>query len=159
MNYTKTPYWSIKTPEQYVRYLVNVNKGTDSPVLKNKLIEYAHTLGVSVDPKMTKNEIFEAIIEKSKSESETSKKIAEKFKLGISSLAYQRKFGITNDEVKRMARLGYISKTGEERFRAFNKDCYAPLYNIWEYFELTVDEVKMWLTENPKGTRKPKQIK
>ena len=66
MNYTKTPYWSIKTPEQYVRYLVNVNKGTDSPVLKNKLIEYAHTLDVSVDPKMTKNEIFEAIIEKKK---------------------------------------------------------------------------------------------
>lgn len=144
----------FKTLEEYVRYQVNCNKGSESPVMKSELVDFAISHGVEADIKhMTKDDIFIALKDKV-----TMEEIISKFHLGVKSYLFQQKFDITHEEVKRMARLGFIEITGSERFRAYGKDCYADLYNALDYFRLTPEEVKKWLIANPKGTRKAQKV-
>lgn len=73
--------------------------------------------------------------------------------LGVTSQAFQKKFGINNDQVKYMAKKGYITITGSRPFRAWGKEYKAPLYSAFDYFRLTKADVQQWLLDNPRRTR------
>lgn len=140
----------FKTPEEYIRYQILANKGTQNVIDKKQLVHLAEERGIEVQAKMTKEQILQCLEEKiSLAEVETYCG-----HLGVSSYHFQQKFSITHEEVKRMARLGFIHVTGTERFRAYGKYLYADLYSTYEYFALTKEHVEKWLLENPKGTRR-----
>lgn len=144
---------NFKSPEQFIRHEILANKGTDSAIFKDDLILLAQETGIEADKKMTKEEILELLSKKM-----PLKKVAEYCNLGVSSYSFQLKFDISHDEVKRMARLGYIKVTGNHRFRSFGKYRYADTYSVFDYYGLTKEQVKKWLKENPKGTRKAKVV-
>lgn len=141
---------NFKTSEEYIRHQINANRGTQNVIRKSDLAKIARLYDIDVNEnKMTKDDIYLMLRDKI-----SVKTLAnECIHLGVNSFAFQQKFDITHDEVKRMARLGFIEITGSERFRAYGKYRYADLYSVFDYFRLTQDEVKQWLSANPKGTR------
>ncbi len=80
----------------------------------------------------------------------TYKKLAESFEVGVSSQVYQKTFNITHQDVKRLERRGILKKVGEYRFRAFGKYNYAPLYDVYQYAEMTDDDMRNMLKEYPR---------
>lgn len=144
----------FESPEDFIKFQITANMGTNNVIDKIYLAEIARSKGVKVVSKMTKLDIYNALREKIS---------LEEIMLccggiGVSSYSFQLKFDITNDEVKRMARLGYIQVTGSERFRAYGKYRNADTYSVFDYFRLTKEEVHDWLVANPKGTRRKKKL-
>lgn len=143
----------FESPEDFIRFQITANMGKNYVVDKIYLAELARSKGVKVVSKMTKLDIYNALKEKISSE-----EIMLCCGIGVSSYSFQLKFDITNDEVKRMERLGYIQITGSERFRAYGKYRNADTYSVFDYFSLTKEEVHDWLIANPKGTRRNKNL-
>ncbi len=140
----------FKSPEEFIRHEICANRGTENVIHKDALIAVAHSLGVEVDAKkMTKDEIYLQM-----RKSVTIEDIAAHCQhLGVSSLSFQQKFGITHDEVKRMARFGFIKITGAKRVRLYGKYRNVDLYSVFDYFGLSQSDVDEWLLTHPKGTR------
>ena len=77
--------------------------------------------------------------------------------VGVSSLELQKKFGITNNEVKKMEKGGFITVVGTEPFRMYDKNRYANLYSPYDYFK-SEEEIINWLVEHPKGRKSKNEI-
>ena len=122
--------------EEYVKKEVCKNGGTKS--IDSICIEY--------DNKTTKEDLFDLLI----NNGFTYKKLAESFEVGVSSQVYQKTFNITHQDVKRLERRGILKKVGEYRFRAFGKYNYAPLYDVYQYAEMTDDDMRNMLKEYPR---------
>lgn len=58
------------------------------------------------------------------------------FGVGVSSQVYQAAFNITHKDIKRLEKR-YPKKVGEYRFRAFGRYNYAPLYDVYQYAQMT----------------------
>ena len=144
---------NFETPEEFIRHEILSNRGTQNVIDKAGLICLAQEKEIETDKRMTKEEILDLLVEKMPFE-----KIAEHCNLGVSSYSFQLKFGISHDEVKRMARLGYIKVTGNHKVWLFGKCRYADTYSVFDYYRLTKEEIHEWLKANPKGTRKAKVI-
>lgn len=142
-------YEEFKTAEEYLDWLFLGNRGTQSFVQKDDLKRLAESYNLSFKTNATKEELYTLILS-----CVTHKELACKFKAGVSSYEYQHKFNISGDEVKRLARLGFVSITGRQRFRAYGKYQYAPLYDVFEFYSLTPNYVQEILKQNPKGIRK-----
>ena len=65
------------------------------------------------------------------------KQLAEMFGVGVSSQVYQAAFNITHKDIKRLEKNGILKKVGEYRFRAFGRYNYAPLYDVYQYAQMT----------------------
>ncbi len=137
----------FKTAEEYIRYEIISNKGTQNVIDKDKLIQLANSKGIEIKTEMKKGDIYTLLRGKISLEDI----VARCEHLGVSSYSFQIKFEITHQEVKRMARLGIIQITGKERFRANGKYRYADLYSVFDYFRLIREDVHNWLAENQKG--------
>ncbi len=143
----------FKSPEDYIFCMTTSRSQSACAVSKDCLFSYAASCGTELTKRMTKKDIFTALKEKVSLED-----IAYDLGIGVSSKSFQIKFDISHNEVKRMARLGFIQITGTEQFRAYKKWCYADIYSVFDYFRLTKEDVHTWLAENPKGTRKSKKL-
>lgn len=141
----------FQSPEDYILCMLTSRSQSSNAVPKEVLVSYACSQGIEVTRSMTKKDIFIELKEKISLED-----IALDLSIGVSSGSFQMKFGLSHNEVKRMARLGFIQITGKEQFRAYGKYCYADIYSVFDYFRLTKKDVHKWLEENPKGTRKSK---
>ena len=128
---------TCKTPEEMIITLINQNRGTHNFINKGELIKLAIEKGVDASDKMDKKEIAIAIAEK----------------IGYSSYEMQKKFGITNNEVKKMEKGGFITVVGTESFRMYGKTHQANLYSPYDYFKSEEDVIN-WLVEHPKGVRR-----
>lgn len=129
--------------EEYVKKEVCKNGGTQSNALKSDLISLCDSIGTEYDKKMTKEDLFDLLI----NNGFTHKKLAELFGVGVSSQVYQKTFNITHQDIKRLERRGILKKVGEYRFRAFGKYNYAPLYDVYQYAEMTDDDMRKILKE------------
>lgn len=133
------------TPEAFIRAEVLANRGTQNIVDKDALIcMLAHQDSDSSRnySKMSKAELFDLLVESMGSEVYTM------FPVGVSSRCFQMKFGIQHKDVLKMVKRGFISTTGEVRFRQYGRYYYAKTYSPYDYFRLTVEEVHIWLEEN-----------
>lgn len=146
-------YEECKTPYEYIKRLVLQNRGTGSIVKKAELLKLCEDYGIAgIDEKSTKEDMIDVL-----TRTVGINAFAEFYShngLGISSLEYQHKFQISSEEVKRMERLAFIHCVGFKSFRKYGKQLKAPVYNIFEFYSLTPEEVKWFLKVNPKGTRK-----
>lgn len=139
---------TCKTPEEMIITLINQNRGTHNFINKGELIKLAIEKGVDASDKMDKKEIAIAIAEKI-----GYSELANIASIGVSSYEMQKKFGITNNEVKKMEKGGFITVVGTESFRMYGKTHQANLYSPYDYFKSEEDVIN-WLVEHPKGVRR-----
>lgn len=137
------------TPEEMIITLIDQNRGTHNFIDKSRLIELALENGIEdVSDKMYKKDIAIALAEKI-----GYPELAKLASVGVSASQMQKKFGITNAEVKKMAKGGFITVVGTESFRMYGKTCHADLYSPYDYFKSEEDVIN-WLVEHPKGVRR-----
>ena len=130
----------FSSPEEYIRAEVCANRGTKNVIDKDELI---FMLG-NEDPDYptngkTKGELWDRLVEV------LGKDAYDLVPVGVSSFHFQLKFFITNADVKKMAKHGFIAITGAREFRMYGKTCYANTYSPYDYFRLTPEEVHAWL--------------
>ncbi len=146
-NRTYKPEEHYKTPTEYIIAELNKNKGTQNNVMKCELLDKAKELEIEFDEKkIDKSELIDRIIEKIGVEA-----IAECYGVGIGSYHWQQKFGITNADVKKMAKKGFIKITGQERYRAYGKYLWANLYSVFQYYQFSSEEIHRWLNNNKRN--------
>ena len=140
----------FKSPEEFIQREICANRGTQNVIDKDELAALARSFGVEVDTmKLTKEEIYLHM-----RNSVSAEDIVDHCQcLGVSSLSFQQKFGITHEDVKRMARFGFIKITGTKRVWLYGKYRNVDLYSVFDYFRLLQDDVDEWLLTHPKGAR------
>ena len=138
-----------KTPEEIIIGKISENRGTQNFISKFELIKLAEENNIEdITDKTDKKVIAVKIAEKI-----GYPELAVKANVGVSSYELQEKFGITNDDVKKMANKGFITVVGKERFRMYGKTRYANLYSPYDYFK-SQEEINNWITEHPKREKK-----
>lgn len=134
---------NYKTPEELIIGKISENRGTQNFINKSSLIELALENGIDdVSDKTDKRIIATKVAEKI-----GYYELAVKANVGVSSYELQKKFGITNNEIKKMAKGGFITVVGKEQFRLYGKTRYANLYSPYDYFK-SEEEVINWLVEH-----------
>lgn len=144
----------FNSPKDFIKWQVTSNKGKRNAIYKDSLIEIAQSNGIKVSQNMKKSEIYDLICEHISLE-EFVKACGN---LGVHSNSFQQKFNINHQDVKRMARLGFIHITGTEHIRLYGKHCDIDLYSVFDYFRLTKEAVRKWLDKNPKCSRKTNSV-
>lgn len=129
------------SPDAYIVHRISLNMGTESCMDKMQLMKLAEENGCPCDPSMSKEEIAEMLIKRI-----GAKALAKKCNhMGVSGYSFQQKFGITNADVKMLAQVGFLKVTGIERYGTNGRYCYANLYSVFQYFQLTQDKVQKLL--------------
>lgn len=137
------------TVEEFVKKEICKNAGTQSIAFKLQLTTLCDDAGVDYENKMSKSELFDLLIKNGYDH----EKLAEIFGVGVSSQTYQKAFGISHQDVKRLEKHGVLKVVGEYRFRAFGEYRYAPLYSVYQYAKMTDENMQRLLLEYPKGKR------
>ena len=130
----------FETPEEFIFSEIIANRGSNNIVDKAVLVE---VLGWSSDDaqlhRLSKAELFDRIVKKYGDKAYTM------FPIGVSSISFQKKFSITHKEVMKLAKAGFLTVTGERKFRKFGKYLYAKVFSPFEYFRLTQEEIRKYL--------------
>ena len=121
--------------DEYVKSEICKNAGTQSVAFKEQLILLLNSTGIECDEKMKKVEVFELLI----NNGFEYRQLAEMFGVGVSSQVYQA--NITHKDVKRLQKKGTLKKVGRYRFRAFGRYNYAPLYDVYQYAQMTDEDM------------------
>lgn len=119
--------------DEYVKAEICKNAGTQSLAFKEQLVLLCNSAGIECDEKKKKEEVFGQLI----NNGFEYKQLAEMFGVGVSSQVYQATFNITHKDVKRLEKKGILKKVGRYRFRAFGRYNYAPLYDVYQYAQMT----------------------
>ena len=119
--------------DEYVKSEICKNAGTQSLAFKEQLILLLNSTGIECDEKMKKVEVFELLI----NNGFEYRQLAEMFGVGVSSQVYQA----THKDVKRLQKKGILKKVGRYRFRAFGRYNYAPLYDVYQYAQMTDEDM------------------
>lgn len=129
------------SPEEFIRAEVIANRGTKNVMDKEDLLNLLATTPDYSDDfeKKTKAEIYDKLL------AVMGKELYGFIPAGVSSWAFQMKFGITNYDVRKMAKHGLIKVTGKSEFRQYGRYCIADTYSPFDYFRLTTEEVHTWL--------------
>lgn len=136
------PYFDSElTVEEYIKKEICKNAGTQSVAFKDNLIVVCDSLGIAFDEKLKKTELFDLLIENGCG----YEQLAERFGVGVSSQIYQKTFGITHQQVKKLEKRGILKVVGEYRFRAYGQYRYAPLYDIYQYARMTEEEIQEYI--------------
>ena len=123
--------------DEYVKSEICKNAGTQSLAFKEQLVLLCNSAGIECDEKKKKEEMFELLI----NNGFEYKQLAEMFGVGVSSQVYQATFNITHKDVKRLQKKGILKKVGRYRFRAFGRYNYAPLYDVYQYAQMTDEDM------------------
>ena len=131
----------FSTPEEFIRAEILANRGSNNIVDKSKLLEIVswktegETLGT-----LSKAELFDRIVKQYGSDAYTM------FPVGVSSNCFQKKFDISHKDVLKLAKAGILTVTGERKFRKYGKYLYAKTYSAFDYFRLTPEAVREYLS-------------
>lgn len=131
------------TPEEFIRSEILANRGSNNVIDKAELlavVEWKAGEGERLDS-LTKAQLFDRIVEQYGDKAYTM------FPVGVSSICFQLKFGITHKEVLKLAKAGILTVTGERKFRKYGKYLYAKLYSPYDYFRLTTTDIQKHLAE------------
>lgn len=139
------------SPEDIVLKKICSNRGAHNFIMKGELLAIALKNGYTDATLALEKETLAEMV----AEAIGYKKLAEIAHVGVTSYEMQVKFGITNSDLKRMAKAGFVSVTGSELFRLYGETREASLYDPWDYFK-SQEEIDRWLKEHPKRTKKKK---
>lgn len=137
------------TPEAALRTLALQNRGTQNFFQKAQLAELVQQRGLEVPEKASKAELYDLLASACPLE-----ELEELGGMGLPSLNWQTRFDITGPQVRKMARLGLMRRTGTERFRRFGRYLNAPLYSVVDFYRLTKEDV----TRALEGTKCAKSL-
>lgn len=132
------------TPEAYLLHQISVNRDC---LTKEKLMQLAEENLLEASPDAEKRVVAEALLEKM-----GAPWLAEQCEhFGVSAYSFQKKFGITNADVKRLANAGFLEITGSERFKIDGQYKYANLYNVFQFYQLEKLDITECLEEIKHG--------
>lgn len=138
--------------EAFVRRRITANLGSDNVIMKDDLIKLAEERGIKLDKNMTKDQIY---LELRKHVS-IDEILALCECIGVSSRDIQDRFGIDHKSVKKLEKSGFLKVSGKMRFRMYGKNMYAPLYDPFQIFSLSTEEVQAELEKlGKKKTEQP----
>lgn len=125
------------TPETVLRALALQNRGSQNFFQKDKLSELVRSRGLEIPEKPSNAELYDLLATVCPAE-----ELEELGGMGLPSLDWQQRFHITGPQVRRLARLGLMRRTGTERFRRFGRYLNGPLYSVVDFFRLTEEEIQ-----------------
>lgn len=82
------------------------------------------------------------------------RKLAHLKNIGVSSQDYQREFGISHQEVKRLEKFGVLQVVDTYRVRNYGKYLFVPLYDVCQFEDMTTEDMQQFLEKYPKGHKK-----
>lgn len=131
----------FSSPEEFIRSEILANRGSNNIVDKALLLESVCWRADEGDSlrRLSKAELFDKLVD------QYGVKAYTMFPVGVSSVCFQRKFGITHREVLKLAKAGILTATGERKYRKYGKYLYAKTYSAFDYFQLTQESIHNYL--------------
>ena len=124
--------------EEYIKIQIVRNDGIRSLVYRKELIEECASRNIQTKATSTKEQLVELLV----SNGVTYKELANIYKIGVTSKAYQDTFGITHDQVKKLEKKKIIDVVGQYEFRAYGRNLKAPLYDIYQFASIPEEVIK-----------------
>ena len=124
--------------EEYIKIQIVRNDGIRSLVYRKDLIEECASRNIQTKATSTKEQLVELLV----SNGVTYKELANIYKIGVTSKAYQDTFGITHDQVKKLEKKKIIDVVGQYEFRAYGRNLKAPLYDIYQFASIPEEAIK-----------------
>ena len=124
--------------EEYIKIQIVRNDGIKSLVYRKDLIEECASRNIQTKVTSTKEQLVELLV----GNGVTYKELAHKYKIGVTSKAYQDTFGITHDQVKKLEKKKIIDVVGQYEFRAYGRNLTAPLYDIYQFASISEEVIK-----------------
>ena len=124
--------------EEYIKIQIVRNDGIRSLVYRKDLIEECASRNIQTKATSTKEQLVELLV----SNGVTYKELANIYKIGVTSKAYQDTFGITHDHVKKLEKKKIIDVVGQYEFRAYGRNLKAPLYDIYQFASIPEEVIK-----------------
>lgn len=132
------------TPEDYIRGMILTEHSVQKQELV-KMVALATGRKEADLAQQTKTQLIDTLIEVCGPE------CLRQFPVGVPSIDWQRKFDITNQDVKRMAEKGFLTVTGSEEFAMYGKTRRADTYSPYQFYTLTRKEIHQWLKADRRG--------
>lgn len=124
--------------EEYIKIQIVRNDGIKSLVYRKDLIEECASRNIQTKATSTKEQLVELLV----GNGVTYKELAHKYKIGVTSKAYQDTFGITHNQVKKLEKKKIIDVVGQYEFRAYARNLKAPLYDIHQFASIPEEVIK-----------------
>lgn len=124
--------------EEYIKIQIVRNDGIRSLVYRKELIEECASRNIQTKATSTKEQLVELLV----SNGVTYKELANIYKIGVTSKAYQDTFGINHNQVKKLEKKKVIDVVGQYEFRAYGRNLKAPLYDIYQFTSIPEEAIK-----------------
>lgn len=124
--------------EKYIKIQIVRNDGIRSLVYRKDLIEECASRNIQTKATSTKEQLVELLV----SNGVTYKELANIYKIGVTSKAYQDTFGINHNQVKKLEKKKVIDVVGQYEFRAYGRNLKAPLYDIYQFASIPKEVIK-----------------
>ena len=124
--------------EEYIKIQLVRNDGTKSLVYRQDLIDECKSGNIHTKATSTKEQLVELLV----NNGVTYKELASKYKIGVTSKAYQDTFGINHNQVKKLEKKKVIDVVGQYEFRAYGRNLTAPLYDIYQFASIPEEVIK-----------------
>lgn len=124
--------------EKYIKIQIVRNDGIRSLVYRKELIEECASRNIQTKATSTKEQLVELLV----SNGVTYKELASKYKIGVTSKAYQDTFEINHNQVKKLEKKKVIDVVGQYEFRAYGRNLTAPLYDIYQFASIPEEVIK-----------------
>ena len=124
--------------EEYIKIQIVRNDGIRSLVYRKDLIEECASRNIQTKATSTKEQLVELLV----NNGVTYKELASKYKIGVTSKAYQDTFGINHNQVKKLEKKKVIDVVGQYEFRAYGRNLTAPLYDIYQFASIPEEVIK-----------------
>lgn len=124
--------------EEYIKIQLVRNDGAKSLVYRQDLIDECKSINIQTKVTSTKEQLVELLV----NNGVTYKELASKYKIGVTSKAYQDTFGINHNQVKKLEKKKVIDVVGQYEFRAYGRNLTAPLYDIYQFASIPKEVIK-----------------
>ena len=124
--------------EKYIKIQIVRNDGIRSLVYRKDLIEECASRNIQTKATSTKEQLVELLV----SNGVTYKELANIYKIGVTSKAYQDTFGINHNQVKKLEKKKVIDVVGQYEFRAYGRNLKAHLYDIYQFASIPEEVIK-----------------
>ena len=131
-------FYSELSIEKYIKIQIVRNDGIRSLVYRKDLIEECASRNIQTKATSTKEQLVELLV----SNGVTYKELANIYKIGVTSKAYQDTFGINHNQVKKLEKKKVIDVVGQYEFRAYGRNLKAPLYDIYQFASIPEEVIK-----------------
>lgn len=112
------------TVEEYVKSEILLHQGGNH-LTKEQLYDICQEKGIPCRKSLPKEEFWDLLMENGVTCEEMARHV------GVSSQIYQKTFGISHQDVKRLEKHGVLKVVSYYQYRAFGDYHFAPLYDVY----------------------------